>query len=83
LAGNLTYKSADDLRAVAQWLPENAILIETDAPYLAPVPFRGKRNEPKHVVETFAVLTEIRKTTSESLAGQLRSNCRRIFGWPA
>ena len=83
LAGNLTYKRADDLRAVAQWLPEDAILIETDAPYLAPVPFRGKRNEPKHVVETFGVLTEIRKTTLESLAGQLRSNCRRIFGWPA
>ena len=83
LAGNLTYKSADNLRAVAKWLPANVILIETDAPYLAPVPFRGKRNEPKHLVDTFRVLTEIRKTTSVSLAGQLRSNCRRIFGWPA
>ena len=83
LAGNLTYKSADNLRAVAKWLPANVILIETDAPYLAPVPFRGKRNEPKHLVDTFRVLTEIRKTTSVSLAGQLRSNCRRIFGWPS
>lgn len=83
LAGNLTYRRANALRAVAQWLPEEAILIETDAPYLAPVPFRGKRNEPKHVVETFRLLTEIRKTTSESLAGQLQSNCHRVFGWPA
>ncbi len=82
LAGNLTYKSAGNLRSVARWLPAEAILIETDAPYLAPVPFRGKRNEPKHLVETFGVLTEIRETTSASLARQLRSNCRRVFGWP-
>ena len=82
LAGNLTYKSAGNLRAVARWLPEGAILIETDAPYLAPVPFRGKRNESKHLVETFGVLTEIRGATRAPLARQLRSNCSRVFGWP-
>lgn len=82
LAGNLTYKSANNLRAVARWLPEDAILIETDAPYLAPVPFRGKRNEPKHLVETFGVLTDTRRADPAKLAGQLRSNCSQVFGWP-
>ena len=58
-AGNLTFKKAEDLRSIAQQLPLDRLLIETDCPYLTPVPFRGKRNEPARVVETAQCLAEL------------------------
>src|SRR2546423_710579 len=58
-AGNLTFKKAEDLRDVARELPLDRLLIETDCPYLTPVPFRGKRNEPARVVETARCLAEL------------------------
>ena len=58
--GILTFKRSDDLRAIAKDLPAERILVETDAPYLAPLPYRGKRNEPSYVVETAKVLAETR-----------------------
>jgi TatD DNase family protein len=59
-AGNLTFKKADDLRAIARTLPLERLLVETDCPYLTPVPFRGKRNEPARVVETAKFLAELK-----------------------
>jgi TatD DNase family protein len=58
-AGNLTFKRAEDLRSIARQLPLDRLLIETDCPYLTPVPFRGKRNEPARVVETARCLAEL------------------------
>src|SRR5438034_1102177 len=58
--GIVTFKKSDELRAIAQSLPADRILLETDAPYLAPGPYRGKRNEPAYVAETGKVLAETR-----------------------
>ncbi len=82
-AGNLTYKKADNLRRVASSLPSEAILIETDAPYLSPVSCRGRRNEPAYLVETLRVLADVKGIEWTVLAERLRRNCSRLFGWPA
>src|SRR5262249_55278604 len=66
--GILTFKKSDDLRAIAQSLPAGRILVETDAPYLAPGRHRGKRNEPAYVVETADVLAQTRGVTREAIA---------------
>src|SRR5439155_12668691 len=58
-AGNLTFKKAENLRDVARQLPLDRLMIETDCPYLSPVPFRGKRNEPARVVETARYVAEL------------------------
>ena len=58
--GILTFKKSDDLRAIAQSLPADRVLVETDAPYLAPGRYRGKRNEPAYVVETAKILADTR-----------------------
>jgi TatD DNase family protein len=79
-AGNLTFKKADDLQAIARELPLDRLLVETDCPYLTPVPFRGKRNEPARVVETAKFLAELKgreleevgKITSRNFAGLFR-----------
>ena len=57
-SGILTFKNSDELRAIAADVPHDRLLVETDAPYLAPVPFRGKRNEPAYVANTAKVLAE-------------------------
>jgi TatD DNase family protein len=67
------------LRAVAAELPADRILVETDAPYLAPNPFRGKRNEPAYVVETAKVLAETRGVSLEAVAQQTSENFFRLF----
>jgi TatD DNase family protein len=78
-AGNLTFKKADNLREVAVKLPLDRLLIETDCPYLTPVPFRGKRNEPARVVETARCLAEIHGKEIEEM-GQLTSeNFLKLF----
>jgi TatD DNase family protein len=77
-SGMITFKRADALRAVASEVPADRLLIETDAPYLAPVPHRGKRNEPAWVSRVLEVLAEIRGTTVESLSEQVMTNFRTL-----
>jgi TatD DNase family protein len=77
--GILTFKKSDELRAIAAELPADRILVETDAPYLAPGRHRGKRNEPAFVVETARVLAETRKVTFEEIARQTTENFFRLF----
>jgi TatD DNase family protein len=78
--GILTFKRSDELRAIARELPAERILVETDAPYLAPGPYRGKRNEPAYVVETAKVLAETRGLSPEEIARQTTENFFRLFG---
>jgi TatD DNase family protein len=68
LAGPVTFRNAKNLREVAQFIPDERILIETDAPYLSPVPMRGKRNEPSFLKYTAQVLSDIRGVTLSDIA---------------
>jgi TatD DNase family protein len=77
--GIVTFKKSDDLRAIAASLPADRFLVETDAPYLAPGRFRGKRNEPAYVVETARVLAETRGVSFEELARETTENFFRLF----
>jgi TatD DNase family protein len=78
-SGILTFKTAQELRDVAAWVPLDRLLIETDSPYLAPVPFRGKTNNPSFVPFVAKILAELRRTTPE-LIGELTSkNFDRLF----
>ena len=81
-AGNLTFKKAEDLREVARQLPLGRLLIETDCPYLTPVPFRGKRNEPARVVETARCLAGIHDRELEEIARTTTENFCTLFGVP-
>jgi TatD DNase family protein len=78
--GILTFKNSIALREIAAELPADRILVETDAPYLAPNPFRGKRNEPAFVVETAKVLADTRGVSLEEIARQTSDNFFRLFG---
>jgi len=78
-SGILTFKKSDDLRAIAAELPADRILVETDAPYLAPGPWRGKRNEPAYVVETARVLAQTRGVSDQEIARQTTENFFRLF----
>ena len=79
LSGILTFKTADELRATAAKVPMERLLVETDAPYLAPVPKRGKRNEPAFVVHTAAKLAEVKGVTAAELAESTTANFLRLF----
>jgi TatD DNase family protein len=79
-AGNVTYANADDLRDAARAVPTELILAETDCPYLAPQPVRGKTNEPAYVVHTVAVLADARGADPEALAVQIDANATAAFG---
>ena len=79
-AGNVTFKKADALRSVAQRVPLDRLLIETDCPFLTPVPFRGRRNEPAYVVETARYLAELRGIELAELGRVTTSNFARLFG---
>ena len=78
-SGILTFPRSSELREIARDLPADRLLVETDAPYLAPVPFRGKRNEPAFVAHTAKVLAEIRHLEPEALADLTTANFRRLF----
>ncbi|HEX7956861.1 MAG TPA: TatD family hydrolase, partial [Pyrinomonadaceae bacterium] len=79
-AGNVTFKKADALREVAAEVSPDRLLVETDCPYLSPVPFRGRRNEPAHVVETARFLADLRGVTTEELGRVTAENFSRLFG---
>jgi TatD DNase family protein len=78
-SGILTFKNSDALREIAAALPAERILVETDAPYLAPLPYRGKRNEPAYVAETAKVLAEVRGVSPNEIARQTTENFFRLF----
>ena len=78
-SGIVTFKTADALRAIAREVPADRLLVETDAPFLAPVPFRGKRNEPAYVARTAALIAELRGESPEAFAAQTTENFFRLF----
>ena len=79
-AGNVTYPKAVGLREMAARVPADRILAETDSPYLAPQPVRGRRNEPAHVIHTLAVLAAEREETASELERRIDENADRAFG---
>jgi TatD DNase family protein len=78
-AGMVTFKNAGDLRAVAAQVPADRLLVETDSPYLAPVPVRGQRNEPAYVAHTAAALAAVRGVPADELAAQTTRNALALF----
>jgi TatD DNase family protein len=78
-SGVLTFKNSQSLRDIARDLPLDRLLVETDAPFLAPTPHRGRRNEPSYVVETARVLGEVRGLSAEQIADVTRANTLRLF----
>ncbi len=78
-AGNVTFKKATELQDVARRIPLERMLIETDCPYLAPVPFRGRRNEPAHVVETARFIAALRETDVARVGEITAQNFMRLF----
>jgi TatD DNase family protein len=79
ISGIVTFKNADDLRAIVRDLPLDRLLVETDSPYLAPVPYRGKRNEPAFVAATAAFVAALKGIEPERLAAQTTANFFRLF----
>lgn len=81
-AGMVTYKNAQDLRQVAAQVPLDRLLVETDSPYLTPVPLRGHRNEPAYLIHTVTLLAADRGLTPEAIAEQTSRNARLLFRLP-
>jgi TatD DNase family protein len=78
-SGVITFKKSEDLRAVLAAVPIDRLLVETDAPYLAPLPFRGRRNEPSYVVHTAAMLATVKGLSATDLATQTTANFFRLY----
>lgn len=81
-AGNVTYKNAGDLRVAAARVRKDRIMVETDAPFLTPVPNRGSSNVPAYVLHTATLLAEVRDVEPDELAELTTANTRRVFGLP-
>jgi TatD DNase family protein len=81
-SGIVTFKTAREILEIARDVPEDRILIETDSPYLAPIPHRGKKNEPAFVRHTAQAIADIRGISLERLAELTWDNAARVFGWP-
>lgn len=79
VGGPVTFKRSEALRALLEKVPLERLLVETDSPYLAPVPYRGKRNEPAYVVESARVLAEVKGVTMEELASVTTENAAKLF----
>lgn len=79
-AGIVTFPKAPELREIARWVPADRYLIETDSPYLAPVPYRGKRNEPAFVVRVAEVIARERAQTTDAVVAEVLGNFRMLFG---
>ena len=79
ISGIVTFRNAEELRAIVRDLPLDRMLVETDAPYLAPVPYRGKRNEPAYVAATAAFVAALKGISPEELAGATTANFFRLF----
>ena len=80
-AGNLTYPKADAIREAAALVPDDRVLVETDSPFLAPQPVRGKPNQPANVVATAERLAEVRGVPYGELERTVEANAARVFGW--
>jgi TatD DNase family protein len=80
-AGNVTYPKATDLQDAATRVPDDLLLVETDAPFLAPQPVRGKQNAPANVVHTAQKVAELRGVSYEELERLVERNAARVFGW--
>jgi TatD DNase family protein len=80
IAGPVTFKKASELADVAAYVPADRLLLETDAPYLAPVPYRGRRNEPAYVMAVAQQVAQIRQVGTEELAAMTTANAIRLFG---
>ena len=78
--GILSFKTAGEIREIARRIPGDRYLIETDCPYLAPVPFRGRRNEPAYVARVAEVLAEVRETSVQTVANETTVNFQNLFG---
>ena len=78
-SGILTFNKANELRAIATNIPEDRILVETDSPYLAPVPYRGRSNEPAYTAHTLAKLATVRGKQPVEMANITRANTLRLF----
>jgi len=79
LSGIVTFKNAQDLQDVAKWLPEDRLLVETDAPFLAPIPHRGRTGEPAFVADTACFVAQLRGVAPEILAQQTADNFYNLF----
>ncbi|WP_445785034.1 TatD family hydrolase [Sphingorhabdus sp.] len=79
LSGIVTFKNAQDLQDVAKWLPEDRLLVETDAPFLAPIPHRGRTGEPAFVADTTCFVAQLRGVAPEILAQQTSDNFYNLF----
>jgi len=79
--GIVTFKNAEDLRRVVRWLPLDRLLLETDSPFLAPTPFRGKPNKPAHIPAIAAFIAELREISLEQLSEQTSANAQRLFNF--
>jgi TatD DNase family protein len=80
-AGNVTYPKATELQAAARAVPDELLLVETDSPYLAPQPVRGKPNEPANVARTAEHVAALRGVAYDALEALVERNAARIFGW--
>ena len=78
-SGIITFKNADSLRSIVKYIPNDALLVETDAPYLSPEPKRGTENEPSFIVYTLKRLSELKKISYEEVAFLTSENARRLF----
>lgn len=81
ITGPVTFEKATDLQVLVKKLPEKAILVETDSPFLTPHPYRGKRNEPARVKLVADKISDLRKEVYNTLANSTTENARRLFGW--
>ena len=79
--GIVTFKNAEDLRDVVRWLPLEHLLLETDSPFLAPIPFRGKPNKPAHIPTIACFIAKLRKISLEQLSEQTSANAERLFNF--